>query len=94
MNELDQTFRVDAQFSDTTIQPYIHSSVEANIIIRQKQLALIIPKEALNTGDSVLIIQHAKRKTIPVQPGIRTLDQVEILYGLDESAEVVIPIKK
>lgn len=94
MNESDQTFRVDAQFSDTTIQPYIHSSVEANIIIRQKQQALIIPKEALNTGDSVLAIQHSRRKTIPVQTGIRTLDQVEILQGLDESAEVVIPIKK
>lgn len=94
MNESDQTFRVDARFSDTTLQPYIHSSVEANIITRRKQQVLTIPKEALNTGDSVLVIQQAKRKTVPVQTGIRTLDQVEIVQGLDESAKVVIQIKK
>ncbi|AEV98266.1 hypothetical protein A4D02_23100 [Niastella koreensis] len=94
MNELDQTFRVDAQFSDTTLQPYIHSSVEANIIIRKKQQVLIIPKEALNAGDSVLVKQQSKRKTIPVQTGIRTLDQVEVLQGIDESTAIIIPTKK
>ena len=94
MNESDQTFRVDAQFSDTTLQSYIHSSVEANIIISQKKQALVIPKEALNNGDSVLVVQQSKRRTIPVQTGIRTLDQVEILQGIDESTAIVIPIKK
>lgn len=94
MNEADQTFRVDAVFADTTIQPYIHSSVEANIIIQKKQLALIIPKDALTAADSVRVIQNAKRKTVAVRTGISTLDQVEILQGLDESSLVVMPSQK
>lgn len=94
MNEPDQSFRVDAEFFDTAAQPYIHSSVEANIIISQKSLALIIPKEALITGDSVLVLQHSKRKTVPVTTGIRTLDQVEILQGIDETSLVMIPTEK
>jgi len=94
MNEADQTFRVDAVFADTTIQPYIHSSVEANIIIQKKELALIIPKDALTAADSVRVIQNAKRKTVAVRTGISTLDQVEILQGLDESSLVVMPSQK
>lgn len=94
MNEPDQTFRVDAVFADTTVQSFIHSSVEANIIIQQKHLALTIPKEALSAEDSVHIIQNARRKTIAVRTGIETMDQVEILQGLNESSLVVIPAEK
>src|SRR5579859_4160438 len=34
MNESDQTFRVDARFTELPRQSFIHSSVEANIIIQ------------------------------------------------------------
>ena len=94
MNEADQTFRVDAVFADSTAQSYIHSSIEANIIIQKKELALIIPKDALSASDSVRIIENKKRKTVAVRTGIRTLDQVEILQGLNESSSVIMPSKK
>ena len=94
MNEVDQTFRVDAMFRDSLRQPYVHSSVEANIIIQKKSNALIIPRAAMIADDSVMVIQDGKRKNIFVETGIRTLDDVEILRGLDESTEVIVPIKK
>ena len=91
MNETDQTFRVDAVFTDSTQQPFIHSSVEANIIIQKKNNVLIIPRNALVADDSVQVKQNGKQKTIAVRTGIHTLDEVEILQGLNESSQVVIP---
>lgn len=91
MNEADQTFRVDAVFTDDDAQSYIHTSVEANIIIRRKQQALVIPGNALLSGDSVRIKKDGKITTIPVRTGIHTLDEVEVLSGLDEGSEIVAP---
>jgi HlyD family secretion protein len=94
MNETDQTFRVDAVFTDNTQQPFIHSSVEANIIIQQKNNVLVIPRNALVADDSVQIMQNGKPKTIAVRVGIHTLDETEILEGLEESSQVIIPSQK
>lgn len=89
MNEADQTFRVDAAFIAAEQQPYIHSSVEANIIIQHKQHSLVIPRQLLLNGDSLMIKQNGKVKTIAVKTGIRTLNEVEILNGLDDNADIV-----
>lgn len=94
MNESDQTFRVDAFFADSATRPFIHSSVEANIIIRRKNYALVIPRNTIAAGDSVQVIKNGKKKSIAVFAGIRTLDEAEILNGLDESSLVVVPQKK
>jgi HlyD family secretion protein len=94
MNESDQTFRVDAIFTDSTQQPFIHSSVEANIIIQQKNNVLVIPRNALVADDSVQVMQNGKQKTVAVRTGIHTLDETEILEGLDESSQVLLPSQK
>lgn len=94
MNEIDQTFRVDATFQDSVKHPYVHSSVEANILISQKKNALIIPRAALVAEDSVLLKTDGEPKNHFVQTGIVTLDDVEILKGLDESSRVIIPNQK
>jgi len=93
MNEVDQTFRVDAVFSDSTEQHYIHSSVEANIIIQKKNNALIIPRQAFTTTDSVQIKEDGKAKTIAVKTGIHTLTDVEINEGLTESSVIILQQK-
>jgi HlyD family secretion protein len=89
MNEADQTFRVDAVFDAEEKQPYIHTSVEANIIIQQKQQVLVIPSQALLHGDSVTIKRNGKVMSIAVKAGIRTLNEVEILSGISESDEII-----
>jgi HlyD family secretion protein len=93
MNEVDQTFRVDAVFPDSTDQHYIHSSVEANIIIQKKNNVLIIPRQALAASDSVQIKEDGKIKTIAVKTGIRTLNDVEITEGLNEAATIILQQK-
>jgi HlyD family secretion protein len=94
MNEADQTFRVDASFSDNADRPFTHSSVEANIIIQKKTHVLTVPRLAMISDDSITVKQDGKSKTIAVQTGIRTLDEVEILKGLSESSEIMIPSQK
>lgn len=94
MNEADQTFRVDAAFTGNDTQPYIHTSVEANIIIQKKQQALVIPGQMLLTGDSVKIKDGGQVKTVHVQTGIHTLNDVEILEGLNEQSNLVAPPAK
>lgn len=91
MNEMDQTFRVDAAFLDNNRQPYIHSSVEANIVIQQKRNCLVVPGSALTTGDSLRISRGGKRASIAVKTGIRTISEVEIVSGLDEHARIIMP---
>ena len=91
MNEADQTFRVDAVFADTSQQIFIHSSVEANIIIQKKRKALIIPQAAMVGNDSVKIKKEGRLKTVAVKTGIRTLDETEIINGLDESSQIILP---
>ena len=94
MNEADQTFRVDAVFRDSLSQPYIHASVEANIIISEKENALLIPRKALMPGDSVLLKSGGDEKMVFVQTGIQSLDDVEIVKGLDENSEIILPSEK
>lgn len=94
MNEVDQTFRVDATFEDSTQYPFIHSSVEANIIIQRKNSVLVIPRNTLVSEDHVTILENGKQRSIQVRLGIQTLDEAEVLDGLSENSTIVIPIQK
>ncbi len=94
MNEADQTFRADAVFQENTKQSFIHSSVEANIIIQTKNNVLVLPSNVFISNDSLQIKQNGKIKTIAVKTGIHTLDVVEILSGVDESSQVIVPSQK
>lgn len=91
MNEADQTFRVDAVFTGNFPPSFIHCSAEANIVIREKRDCLVIPAAFLLTGDSVITRSNGGKKTIAVKTGIRTLDEVEILSGLNLHSELIIP---
>jgi len=93
MNEVDQTFRVDAEFVDGVAPAFIHSSVEANIIIRRKAGCLVLPRTALAARDSVRIGDRGRWKMVRIETGIATLDDVEVLSGIDEHTVVRPPEK-
>ena len=93
MNEQDQTFRVDAVFQRGDIPHFIHNSVEANIIVRQKKQALVIPRDVLQVGDSVWIIADGKTQRIKVTTGISTLEYIEVTNGLDEKSAILLDSK-
>ncbi|HVU94175.1 MAG TPA: HlyD family efflux transporter periplasmic adaptor subunit [Puia sp.] len=93
MNEVDQTFRVDAEFADGVTPAFIHSSVEANIIIRRKAGCLVLPRSAMAAPDSVRIGERGRWKTVRVETGIATLDDIEVVSGIDEHTAVRPPEK-
>jgi HlyD family secretion protein len=93
MNEQDQTFRIDAIFNKQAVPAFIHSSVEANIIVQRKNNALVLPRNALAGNDSVWIQLKGSKVKKAIQSGISTLDHVEILAGVDERTPVLITSK-
>ncbi len=93
MNQSDQSFRVDALFETETDLAFANASVEANIIISKKENALVIPKEVVMPGNEVELAGIAKsRKKIKI--GIENLEFVEVVEGLTEADEIVIPTDK
>ncbi|HLZ86929.1 MAG TPA: hypothetical protein VKQ52_06815, partial [Puia sp.] len=88
MNELDQTFRVDARFTGVSMPAFIHSSAEANIIIQRKANSLVLPRSALAGNDSVWVRESGGERKVRVRLGISTPDDVEILAGINEQTAV------
>jgi HlyD family secretion protein len=78
-----QAVRVDAVLDDQLPGWFSGLALEANIVINKKDKALVIPKTSLLPGDSVLIKTDDGEKKIKVVKGIETLDEVEIVEGLD-----------
>lgn len=86
----DQSVRVDAEFTDAFTDALSGLAVEGNILIRQKEKALVIPKSYLLPGDSVLVRVNGDRKKIKLVRGIETLDEVEITEGLTPESQLVL----
>jgi HlyD family secretion protein len=91
MNKSDQSFLVEAEFTDGIWFDFIHVSVEANIIIEEKQNVLVIPKTTLIGENEVEVKQLTGNKKITFKKGLENLEYVEVLEGLSETDEVIIP---
>ena len=91
MNQGDQSFKVEAEFEEDYQFNFVHSSVEANIIIGYKDNALLIPRDALQ-GDNIVEIKGLGGNTkVKIEPGLQTLEFIEVLKGVKEGDEIVIP---
>lgn len=86
-----QSVRVDAMLNEQLPASFSGLSLEANIIIQQKDKTIVIPKELLMEGDSVYIRTEEGAEKIHVKTGIQTLDEVEILEGID-STTILLPV--
>ena len=80
-DELEQSFIVEASFSDVPEVLFYNTQLQANIIIGQREGALVIPSGFLSDGDSVLI-KDGNVKFVKV--GIRNDQWVEVLEGIGE----------
>ena len=77
-----QAVRADAELNENLPGWFSGLALEANIIIRKKDQAVVIPKSKLLPGDSVIIQSDEGSKKVKVTKGIETLDEVEIVSGL------------
>ncbi|HNV28540.1 MAG TPA: efflux RND transporter periplasmic adaptor subunit [Cyclobacteriaceae bacterium] len=85
-----QSLRVDVILMEKLPGLFSGLAVEANIIIRQKENALVIPKQSILPGDSVLISTSAGEKKVKIMRGIETLDETEVISGLDVDSKLIV----
>lgn len=78
-DQVEQSFIVEARFTANELPLYHNTQLQANIIIGQREGALVIPSGFLLAGDSVKL--HEGR-FVPVQVGIRNDAWVEIVKGV------------
>lgn len=84
-----QSVRVDAEANDTLPGNFSGLALEANVIINRKKNALVIPKQLLLPGDSVLISLDGEEKRVKIKTGIQTFEETEVLEGLDPNAVII-----
>jgi membrane fusion protein (multidrug efflux system) len=85
-----KTYRIRIDLPDDT-PLRIGMSVEANIITREKENALLIPADALQGSHVFVVDGHVARRR-EVKVGIRGTRAVEILDGLTEKDSVISPV--
>jgi len=88
LNERTRNFRVDALFRKTPPRIFPNMNVEANVVIRIKKQALLIPRKYLLSGNKVLL-KNGDFKEVKV--GLKDFQKVEVLAGLDTTQEIFLP---
>lgn len=82
-----QTFTAEAEFVQAMPALFPGQTAEASIVIQQKSKALVIPLNYLKTDSTVL----AESGEIKVKTGLRSLDKVEIISGINEKTALIKP---
>ncbi len=90
LNKVEQSFRVDALFDSELPAKVYGLNIEANIVIKEKVAALVIPKQALMKGDSVLVKEGSKVFAVKVTKGAEDKDWVQVTNGLHSISQSII----
>lgn len=86
-DEASQTFKIEAVFLEKPPKLFPGLAGEANIIVAEKQDALIIPKEFLVDENHVL----TQEGPVKIVTGLQNLEHVEIISGIDENETLYKP---
>jgi len=89
LNKVEQSFRVDAAFDETLPVGIYGLNLEANLVLAKDKEVMVIPRSALQKGDSVLIKDGKEEKTVHVVTGIADDEWIEIKSGLDKSSVII-----
>ena len=84
IDELTQTFKVEALFVAPPSRQYMGLTGEGNIVINEKGQALVIPREFLQPGNKV----EMDKGVISVKTGLSNWSYIEILEGLKEGDKI------
>ena len=88
MNLQSKTFTIEAEFVQPPSVLYPNISFEANVLIRTKKDALLIPRNYL-LNDSIVVNKSGTR--IMVKTGLKDYRMVEILSGITGDEELILP---
>jgi RND family efflux transporter MFP subunit len=86
-----KTFRVYLLLpADTPLR--IGMSVEANIVVHEKQSAIVVPAEAV-VGNAVQVVNNGRIHRVPVTVGVRGSRNVEIIGEVSSGMAVLSPAR-
>ena len=85
-----QTFHAEAVFIGEHDPLYPGLTAESNIILKTRKETLVIPVEAL-TSDSTINTTTGEKT---IKTGLRNTQYIEVLSGIDENTEILIPNEK
>jgi HlyD family secretion protein len=87
MDERTQTFKVEAEFTKLPKKLYMGLTGEGNIIIHEKNSALVIPREFLQAGNKV----ETDQGLVQIKTGLSNWSYIEVLEGIDENTIIYKP---
>ena len=90
LNKVEQSFRVDAIFNDELPANVYGLNIEANIVVREKVQALVIPKQAVMKGDSVLLKNGSGVIAVKIRKGVEDKDWVQVIEGIQSVSQSII----
>lgn len=88
------TFAVRMSLGDNAPTLLLNQQIDARILTAERDNVLKLPFEALqeDSGQSqVAVIDAGQVRWLPVQTGIEDFTHVEILAGIDETTQVILP---
>lgn len=88
MNERSKTFLIEAEFTKGPEILYPNITFEANIVLRTKNEALLLPRNFV-LNDTAVMTADGKLKR--VECGLRDYQKIEILKGITEEDELILP---
>lgn len=88
VDAIERTARVVASLDPAGYTLYPGMTLEANVVVQEKQDILVLPVEYLNDKEQVILENGDLRS---VKTGIRDLNYVEILSGLNKGDIVIKP---
>ena len=86
-DEMTQTFKVESIFTDKPDKLFVGLAGEANIVIERRKNTLVIPSEYIIDGNKVL----TEKGLVDIRIGVKSIDNVEILKGVDTSTVLLTP---
>lgn len=90
LNKVEQSFRVDALFDNELPAKIYGLNIEANIVIKEKVEALVIPKQALRKGDSVLLKDGNQVEACKIAKGVEDDEWIQVTGGLHSISQSII----
>jgi HlyD family secretion protein len=88
MNLKTKTFLIEAEFIHPPSTLFPNVTLEANVLIRTKKNALLIPREFVDAESQVTLSNGERKK---VQTGLKDFKFIEIVSGLGEQDEIIKP---
>jgi HlyD family secretion protein len=90
MNERTRTFKVQAAFTQKPEVLYPNLTLEANIVINEKQKVLTIPSRYLLSDSTVMLEDETIQ---PVEIGLSDYNLTEIIGGINATTRIIMPAK-